>query len=225
MHVNDVAVSKRFEDIFESISTFFDKHPQWSKELIIAKGTFFSLTGKIGESDNEFGNRMNAFLCWFIFDYKLPSAGTVPFNLFLEYSKKENLATDLGILQSQKEHIHSLFYFIKEKRDQIVIKDLYSGQNYKVSGSHVLVGQEKEACFETRLFEFGGKYYFANYFIYHPVIARKDIKRQVKLIRKKKEPIKPFLLKLHLYHTKWRRYRNINIRSIYHFDESVPEAK
>lgn len=225
MRGTDVEADSKFEILFENMSSFFDEHPDLSKELIAAKDFYFSLTGKIGENDNEFGNRMNAFLLWFIFDYQLPSTRTAPLDLYLEYCRDNGREADIEVLSSQKKHVHSLFFFVKEKREQIIIKDLYSRQKYSISGSRVLIGQEKDALFETRLFEHDGNRYFANFFIYHPVNVRKDIKRQVKLIRKKKESIKPFLLKLHSYHTKWKRYRNINIKSIYHFDNSVPEAK
>ena len=225
MQEKDAEINVKIEALFERTSRFFDQHPQLSKDLISAKDTFFSMTGKIGENDNEFGNRMNAFLLWFLFDYQLPSTMTTPVDYYLEYLEKKGLQEDYDILSTQKKHIHSLFYFIKEKKDEIIVKDLYSRQKYRISDSRVLIGHEKDAYFETRVFELKGDRYFANFFIYHPVMVRKHIKRRVKQIRKKKESIKPFLLKLHLFHTKWKRYRNIDIKSIYHFDKSIPEAK
>jgi len=225
MQEKGVEVNSKMEALFENTGRFFDQHPEFSKELIAAKEEYFSITGKIGENDNEFGNRMNAFLLWFLFDYQLASTGTVPVDEYLAHLKANGSTEDLEILNTQKKHLHSLFYFVKEKKDKIIVKDLYSKQKYSISDSRVLIGQEKDAFFETRVFEFGEERYFANFFIYHPINVRRDIKRCVKQIRKKKEPIKPFLLKLHSYHTKWKRYRNINIKSIYHFDNSVPEAK
>lgn len=225
MHEKESDISTRLEALFERTSRYFDEHPDLSKDLIAAKESFFTLTGKIGESDNEFGNRMNAFLLWFLFDYRLPSTQEAPVEHYLAHLEKSGMTDDLEILRSQKGHIHSLFYFVKEKGSQIVIKDLYSRQKHFISDSRVLIGQEKDALFETRVFDLNGDHFFANFFIYHPVIVRKAIKKQVKQIRKKKESIKPFLLKLHSYHTKWQRYRNISIDSIYHFNKSVPEAK
>lgn len=220
-----VPMSSIIESTFERTSRFFDQHPVFSKELVSAKETFFSITGKIGETDNEFGNRMNAFLLWFLFDWQLSSTMTTPVDHYLAHLEKSGLNEDFAILQAQKDHIHSLFFFVKEKRDQTIIKDVFSGQKYTISDSRILIGQEKDAIFETRIFELDGAHYFANYFVYHPVIVRKEIKRSLKLIKKKKSPLKPFLMQLHSYHTKWHRYRNINIKSIYHFDKSIPEAK
>ncbi len=225
MQEKDEEINSKIEALFERTSRYFDQHPVLSKDLLSAKDTYFSTTGKIGENDNEFGNRMNAFLLWFLFDYQLPSTMTTPIDHYLTYLEKNGMSEDLKILQAQKNHIHSLFYFVKEKSDQIIVKDLYSRQKHSISDSRVLIGQEKDAFFETRVFELEGEHYFANFFIYHPVIVRKDIKRRIKQIRKKSESIKPFLLKLHSFHTKWQRYRNINIKSIYHFDKSIPEAK
>lgn len=225
MHEKEVTINSKLEALFERTSRFFDQHPVLSKDLVAAKEEYFSMTGKIGDADNEFGNRMNAFLLWFLFDYQLPSTMTTPVDYFLSHLKKEGMVDDYEILLSQKEHLHSLFYFVKEKSGKIIIKDLYSGHKLSISDSRVLIGQEKDAFFETRIFELDGERYFANFFIYHPVIVRKNIKRRIKQIRKKSESIKPFLLRLHLFNTKWQRYRNIDIKSIYHFDKSVPEAK
>lgn len=225
MQEKGTRANARLEALFEKMSRYFDEHDVLSKDLISAKELYFTQTGKIGENDNEFGNRMNAFLMWFLFDYQLPSTMTTPVDYYIAYSKKNSETEDLEILPTLKEHTHSLFCFVKEKQDQIIIKDLFSNQKHFISGSRVLIGQEKDAFFETRIFEVDGEYYFANYFIYHPVMVRRDIKRQLKLIHKKRESVKPFLLKLHSYHTKWQRYRNININSIYHFNKSIPEAK
>ena len=217
--------SATFEHLFENTSRYFDQHPVISKELIAAKEEFFTLTGKIGESDNEFGNRMNAFLLWFLFDFTLESTQTAPIDNYVTHLNEINAGVELTVLQSQKKHVHSLFFFVKEKQNQVIIKDIYTGQKYNISDSKVLIGHDKNALFETRVFEIDGTHYFANYFIHHPIIVRKGIKKRLKQIKKNKESIKPFLLKLHAYQTKWRRYRNIDIKSIYHFDKSIPEAK
>jgi hypothetical protein len=214
-----------FDHLFEKTSRYFGQHPVISKELVAAKEEFFTMTGKIGESDNEFGNRMNAFLLWFLFDFKLASTQTTPVDHYVSYLEETNPGEDLSIIQSQKGHVHSLFFFVKEKQGMFIIKDFYTGLKYNISDSRILIGHEKKALFETRIFEIDGTHYFANYFIHHPINVRKGIKKRLKQIKKNKESIKPFLLKLHAYQTKWRRYRNIDIKSIYHFDKSIPEAK
>ncbi|MBT3225920.1 MAG: hypothetical protein HOE30_02005 [Deltaproteobacteria bacterium] len=217
--------SSTFEHLFEKTNRYFDQHPVISKELISAKEEYFTITGKIGESDNEFGNRMNAFLLWFLFDFRLASTQTTPIDHYLAHLKDTKTGGDLTILRSQKDHVHSLFFFVKEKQDMVIIKDIFTGLKYNISDSRILIGHDKNALFETRLFEIDGTHYFANFFIHHPINVRKGIKRRLKQIKKNKESLKPFLMKLHAYQTKWRRYRNIDIKSIYHFDKSLPEAK
>ena len=225
MSEDNALTNSMIELLFERASCYFDQHPVLSKELITAKEEFFITTGKIGENDNEFGNRMNSFLLWFLFDYQLPSTRTTPIDYYLTHLEKTDAAEDLKIIKAQKKHVHSLFFFVKERRGDIVIKDVYTGLKYNISDSRILIGHEKSAFFETRIFELDGIHYFANYFIHHPINVIKGIKRQIKQIKKNREPLKPFLLQLHAYHTKWNRYRNIDIKSIYHFDKSIPEAK
>lgn len=225
MHASDTEVESQIEAIFERPSRYIDQDPLLSSELITAKDVFFSMTGKIRDSDEEFGNRMNAFFMWFLFDYQIPSAQKSPLELYITKYQSEITGEDLAILNAQLDHIHSLFHFVKEKKGETVVKDLYSGKKHRVSENRVLVRQERDAFFETRLFRVGEELHFADYFIYHPLPVRKAIKRRIRQIRKANESFPSFLLKLHSYHTKWRRYRNIDINSIYHFNKSIPEAK
>lgn len=209
------------------ICSFFTEHRQMSDELLLAKEEYFRRTGLIRETDADFSNRMNAFLLWFVFDWKLTTIRCSPLSVYLEELEKKQKMDEYQFLKEQKEkHVHSLFQFVRiTRKDLCYIKDLYSGKKYFIQDTRSMLGVDKGTYFETRIFFQGDEPYFANYFLFHPLNVRRGIRKVVKLIKKREEPIEPFLLDLHLSHTKWSKYSGIDIKSIYHFDNSVPEAK
>jgi len=218
-------VQTDFETAFEKTNHFFDRHPVLSKEIVTAKEEYFSKTGKIRVDDADFDNRMNAFLSWFIFDWKSSLVSATPIDYYLEYLENREKTEEAKLLKQHKTHTHSLFCFIKNKNGQTIIKDIYSGKKYIIVGSNLMMGHDKSSFFETRIFYADDIYFFGNYFIYHPVLVNKEIRKKIKQMKRLRKPLKPFLIQLHSFHTKWTKYRNINIKSIYHFDKSIPEAK
>lgn len=219
------SLQQRFESLFEQMSLFFDQHPVWSKEVIAAKKLFFEATGKIKETDDDFTNRMNAFLWWFLFDWQASSIDRSPIEYYYEKLNLEQSGQERRLIEQQRHHVHSLFCFVREKQGRLVVKDILTNRKYVLWGNLPLLHHLKQSVFETRLFCDHDRYVIANYLIHHPASVRSAIFKRVGQIRKQKRSIKPFLLQLHAYHTKWRRYRNINIKSIYYFDKSLPEAK
>lgn len=215
-----------FDSLFDRISTFIEDHSVLSNELVIAKIDFFRITGKLNESDKDFSNRMNAFLLWFAFDWKCEDYLKTPFELYKESVTQTGFnADEMTLVLDMEHHIHSLFETVKLTDDLALIRDLFSRKKYEVVQPDVLFGSRKGIYYETRIFKIGQHYRFSNYFIQHPDEVKKDVKKRCKQVKKQGDSIKPFLMQLHAYHTKWVRYRNIQLKSIYHFDKSLPEAK
>jgi len=215
-----------FEEYFEELNSYFDQHSFIANEIVRAKDQYFQKTGKINQTDEYFSNRMNAFLLWFFYDWQLAENSMSPHSYFISELEKKNISAAKSNDCYNKKQIHSLFCFIRKKNSKLIIKDIVTGKKYRVYDDYSLIGYTKGSLFETRLFESEeDSYLFANYFIHHPYIVRKGIKKAVKKTKKEKKSMKSLLLKLHSFHTKWTKYRNIDIKSIYHFDKSVPEAK
>lgn len=197
-----------------------------AKELVAARMDYFKLTGKLNETDASFTNRMNAFLLWFTFDWRCSQTLKSPFEMFKEdVAQNESADRDSTAMGEVENHVHSLFESVKLTNNYAIVKDLYSKKKYEITQPDLLLGSNKGIYFETRVFKIGKTYQFSNYLIQHPAEVKKDVTKRCKMLFKKGDAIKPFLSLLHLYHTKWERYRNISIKSIYHFDSSIPEAK
>lgn len=213
-------------EIIDQCCAYFDGNQRFSDALLRAKEAFFQKTGKISEKDQNFTIRMNAFLHWFAFNWKLAPIQVTPYEVFLENLRGRKNTPQFEALRQQRDHIHSLFKFVKfNKKGSSVIKDLYSGTKYEVPDQNALFGVDKGTFFETRLYQVDGVWTFASYYIFHPLEARRGITKKVKSIKKSREPFLPFLMKLQSYNYKWNKYRSIDIKSIYHFDDSYPKAK
>lgn len=230
---NDTVITEKvkkiysdFEEYFEELNSYFDQHSIIANEIVEAKNEYFQKTGKINETDENFSNRMNAFLLWFFYDWHLSGKNISPHSYFINELEMKKISADKSSEYYNQKQVHSLFSLLKKRKNKLIVKDIITGNKYKVYDDLSLIGYTKGSLFETRLFESEEDlYFFCNYFIHHPYIVRKGIKKAVKKTKKQKKSIKSLLLQLHSFHTKWTKYRNINIKSIYHFDKSVPEAK
>lgn len=214
-----------FDQLFDTVSSYFAENAELSKELVNARKEFFDITGKLAETDKNYHNRINAFLLWFTFDWRTGSTLKTPFELFLMDLRINGDRGSLKVFSELSDHIHSLFEFVKTKDSSIIIRDIFTKSKYEINDSAYLMGISKGEFFETRIFRLNNRYHFSNYFIYHPFETKRVIIKQCKQLKKSGKSIKPFLFSLHSSHTKWGKYRNIDIKSIYHFDKSIPLAK
>ena len=218
-------VSTSFQDFFESLGSYCEQHPIISKELLQAKDKFFLLTGKLKDNDQEFGNRVNAFLLWFLFDRRFRKNARSPLQYYKEHLENEKNSSEIALLDEQIDHVHSLFKFIRIKNGYSLIKDIVNRKKYLISDGNSLLGFEKGVYFETRLFSFRGEWCLANYTIRHPMAVKKEIRKKLKSIRNDRREQKQFFLELHSYFTKWHSYRSIDIKNIYRFDRSFPGSQ
>ncbi len=213
-------------EVIDQCCSYFDVNKYFPSALLEAKEAFFRETGKIGEKDQNFTLRMNAFLHWFAFNWKLAPIQVIPYQIYLEAMEDKWNSPQLETLKKQKNHIHSLFKFVKiTKAGLSIIKDLYSGIKYEIPDQNALFGVDRGTFFETRLYRSNNALIFASYHIFHPLEVRRGISKKMKMIKKNREPFLPFLMQLQSYHYKWNKYRSIDIKSIYHFDDSYPKAK
>ena len=222
MAMQSKSAAPSFQEFFESVSSYCERHPVISKELVCAKEEFFFQTGKLQEGGQDFDNRINAFLLWFLFDRKWERSLRPPLSYYEEHLKKEGNVAAVNLLERQISHIHSLFRLIRFKKGRSLIQDMVTREKYWIDDEGVLSGVEKGIYFETRLFRVSGTRCLANYLIPHPKTVKSEIGKRLKRIGGDKQALKKFCLELHSYYTKWQTYRNISIQNIYRFGKSVP---
>ena len=91
-----------------------------------AKQEYFLVTGKVNDDDADFSNRMNSFLLWYIFDWRISPTSQSLFDEYLEYLKLKDKENEYNLMQLQKNHLHTLFSFVKIKNNNALIKDLFT---------------------------------------------------------------------------------------------------
>lgn len=209
----------------EFIEQFIGEHDKLSIEIVKARETFFERTGTLRESDPSYHYRMRAFLLWFAFNWPLNDQGLTPFHIFMSSPPPSGRDVDYEFCSQLNPHSYTLFELLKIAKGETIVRHLQSGKKIRVQDVDALFAVEKGTYFETRIFHLNEGSYFADYFIFHPLSVQKEINKQIKLIKKQPELMEKLLLKLHHFHTKWENYRNIDLKFIYHFDKSIPEAK
>ena len=218
-------ISDQLSLTFEQIENYILNHSRLSKEILLAKNQFFKTTGIIRDSDPSYLNRINAFLLWFIFEWKMDDNKLIPLHLILSSAEDEIKDFNFTLCHQLVPHVQSLFEFIKTHKVITHVKDVFSKIKYKVPDESCMIGVESGTFFETRLFVINETLCFSNYFIFHPKEVNKQILAQIKLIINRKDLVPKLLMKLHEFHTKWENYRNMEINYIYHFDKRYPKVK
>jgi hypothetical protein len=187
-------------------------------ELAEAKDEFQQFAGPIFETDRNFDARINSFHNWYILDRLLKAVGKTPLDYFLEFNANSLRPEELQGYRELGGNVHSLFDLLKVGPDQSVLRDVFTRTKYVLEGSQQTHQLDKRALFNTRLFNHGGRLYFANYFIVHPGAVTKTILAQAKKVRKSGASAKPFLYQLLLFQSRWDQYKQMDIRNIYRFE-------
>ena len=195
------------EQELEAITRFCQEDSEIANSLLNAKEFFFESCGKIIASDINYQTRMNCFLNWFLFDWKLNNNQNIFKTIVSRYGKNE-----LKTYQNQFfNNIHSIFILLKKKKTENIIYDLYTKKKYKIEKEFFLQEFFKKTCFETRVFIINEKYYLSNYILIHPERAMIYIKNSIK----NKKDLKKFIFYLHKCYYKWHTYRHFQVSQIY----------
>ncbi len=191
-------------------------------ELHKARTQFFEWAGQFDESSHDFEVKMSLFTDWYLLDRPY-SDGSAP--IFKMNSEDMQLPdNEQGLISSLQECKHSVFEFLKTKKDKLYIKDLFDGQKYLISDFTILSAFTKEQFFEARVIEFDEKLLFTGSFCFHPPQASKYILKEVKALKKrtKKESEeviqnerKQLINKLFRMKFKTDQYKHIKIEDIY----------
>ena len=199
------------EVALESIIKFVQRDPELSTSLLEAKEYFTKVCGKIQSVDVNYQNRINCFLNWFLFDWRLKNNYSV-FKIIVSKFGEKGLHSSC---YQFSDNIHSLFIFLKERRSGYLIYDLFSKTKYLIKKDSFFQTVEKKSCFETRIFTINQLNCFSNYLILHPIGAMSYIQRAVKNCKNQSSNLSELLLQLHRSYYKWYTYKHFSLKQIY----------
>lgn len=188
-------------------------------DLLEAKAEYFRLTGEVFEDDKIFELRMASFLDYYLYDRVSPLTGKTPAVELYEQRLQTSAPEEANAFRSFTETVHGLFEVRKLGKGVIRLRELHSGKDFDVTERRTIAGLESGDILEARLIPFGGHLLFSSAFCYHPRVAVKAIKAEVKR-RKKKEPDRPpkeLVWECALRALKVERYRQIAVEKLYDF--------
>jgi hypothetical protein len=193
-------------------------------DLIAAKMEYFRATGEVFEDDKMFEPRMASFLDYYLFDRPSPLSGATPAQeLYTQRQSQAAAPEEVNAFRSFTETVHGVFEVRKIAKGMVRLRELFSGKDFDVTERRTTAGLESGDILEARLVPFGGHLLFSAAFCFHPRVASKSIKAEIKR-RKKKEPERP------ARELAWEcarralnveRYKQIAVEKIYDFEQKT----
>ncbi len=186
------------------------------KEISRAKDEFLDNTGIIHTDDSFYEMKMAVFWDWFLFDRPLQNGNRTYDSPLVYYYKSRDSCIpqkEIEVYSKFSENIHSLFVVKKFKKNELVVKDLYSKKKYVCQDINFTFN--KGQVIEARIIPFNGHFTTTGAYLFHPEEILSFIKKRIKLLQKSKEPLLPFIHKLAYCHSKSLQYRHIQSQSIY----------
>lgn len=207
----------------DNLAVYFTTE-KYQKEVLEAKAEYFADVGIDDKENQRYEQWMNLFFEWFLFSRPLNGLSLPPARFALEIAEfQEVMKSDLGIYKSLSTSRHSLFRFLKVKKDTAYFTDLISGKKALVKGSSFAETLPKGAICDLRLVELESKELFCTKgFCAHPLDSEKFIKKQVKEYKKKsQQEIEVLLLALVRMFFKLEQYGHLESSQVYTFDSKV----
>lgn len=193
-------------------------------DLLDAKAEYFRLTGEVFEDDQIFELRMASFLDYYLYDRVSPLTQATPAGELYQLRLQGGSPEEANAFRCFTETVHGLFEVRKLGKGLVRLRELYSGKDFDVTERRHVAGLETGDVLETRLIPFAGHLLFSSAFCFHPRVAVKAIKTEVKR-RKKKEPEPPpveLVWECARRAVKVERYKQISVERIYDFSQNTP---
>lgn len=200
--------------------------PGYESEVEQAKIQFSEWAGAFDETLPNFDLRMAQFSDWYVFTRPLNSVKLTPVEYALEDGSFKLEESERPALQNVRNSRHSLFEFLKLKKNDVYIKDLFSGLKYIIKDSHITAGFDSNEYFEARLIPFETGFVFSNSFCFHPSEVNRYILKEIKAAKKAAgispdEAREALLVKLFQFKCKHERYKHLKVKDIYSNDSKL----
>lgn len=197
---------------------------KFQSEVRLAKKDFYDRAGVFDQASDEFEMKMAQFADWYLFSRPLTDVARPPIQI--ADAKHLNVTEDeIPLFEALKQSRHSMFEFNKIKDSDVYVKDLFVGEKLAIKNSPYTTGFSRSELFEARLAPLGDDFHFCPAFCFHPDKASKYIFREIKRVKKIKDPQKKSLekeslmAKLFKMKYKQQQYKHVKVLDIYS-DES-----
>lgn len=214
-----------YEDLIDRVMQHYTG-PGYEEEVGQAKLQFSEWAGAFDEALPNFDMRMAQFSDWYVFTRILNSVKLSPIEYALDDPSFKVEESEKAALQNVRNSRHSLFDFIKLKKNDVYIKDLFSGLKYVIKDSHITAGFDSKEYFEARLIPHENGFIFSSAFCFHPTEASKYILKEIKAVKKSSgaaqdENREALITKLFQMKCKHERYKHLKLKDIYTNDSKL----
>ncbi len=191
-------------------------------ELSQAKKEFFDNAGTLDENKPHYNLRMHQFYEWYFLTRPLKSYMKTPLEVCSLHRELRLNSDDEQTIEILKNHRHSVFEFVKLKKDDIYLKDLFRNEKITVRQTDLIFGFDEKEFFEARLVKIAEAYHFLKSFCFHPESAQKFIASEVK-VHQKNPDLNPeiFILRLNKMRYKFEQYKHVKPELIYTNDNRL----
>ncbi len=188
---------------------------RYKEEILRAQEEFGAKGGELNGEGRE--DRLAFFFDWFIFERPLASAGVPPMEHYMEkalYDSGEDEAYR-HIIQNRR----SMFLVKGGKNGEVKLKDLFSGELYRIAGADTVF--ERGDIVETRLVNFYGRRMSTGVFRFYPgdmygIICEEFMDAR---LDDNWDPLR-LIDNLHRLKSMCERYRNTGVKKIYRLMKS-----
>lgn len=214
-----------YENLIDRVMQHYTR-PEYEEEVGQAKLQFSEWAGAFDETLPNFDLRMAQFSDWYVFGRKLKKVNLTPIEYAVEDHSFPIQEEERPFLQNLRNSRHSLFEFLKLKKNDVYIKDLLSGLKYVIKDSHITAGFDSREFFEARLIPYENGFIFSSAFCFHPSETNKFILKEIKATKKNSElsadEAREILIsRLFQMKCKHERYKHLKIKDIYSNDSKL----
>lgn len=214
------------QQLLERLLAWATAEPR-KEDLLVARRQHFEAHGEPHEEDRSHEIRLNRMLDAYVYEFRSGGGTQTTIQRFLEAEGSKLFPEEVKAYEDLAASVHALFEVRKIKDGMVVVRDVFTGQDYDVTERRTTAGLAKGDILEARLLPFEGNLFFSGAFLYHPREARKAILAEVKRLKKAAArggtiDVRAFLAQLARMAIKLERYRNVRLESIYDFS---PDAR
>jgi len=199
-------------EVKNEVFKFFEK--KFPKDLELARTEFVRLTGPFDEEHEYFESKLDDFRNWFLFFYGHKNS-----------TKLESIK-DFPEISGYYEYLasgtFSIFYVSSVKSNFLFLKDLFTGENYKVKDETLSLSLVKGDSVQTSLYyKSESVFEFGLGVITHPPESLPYIKRKIKDMEQARKKDLAYLSKEEFFENlmsmryQFFKYKQLKVKQIY----------